>query len=74
MKNKLKKIMSEEQKATARVYICLGGILLFFTILCFGCRQLALLEERIQTQVQYEILENELIELTDDGIEELFTD
>jgi ribosomal protein S27E len=64
--------MDENEKAEARIYISIGGISLFLSVLCFGCRQLAILEDRIATEVRYEILEQELVELTDEGLDEFF--
>lgn len=64
--------MDEDEKAEARIFISLGGIFLFLSVLCFGCRQLAILEDRIATEARYEILEQELVELTDEGLEEFF--
>ena len=66
--------MDEEEKAQARIYISIGGIVLFLSVLCFGCRQLAMLEDSIATVARYEILEQELVDLTDEGLEEFFTD
>ncbi len=66
--------MEEEEKARVRPYIVAFGIAIFLSILCFGCRQLALLEERIATQTRYEVLEQELVELTEEGLDEFFTE
>lgn len=64
----------QEAKAQARAYIAVAGIALFWIIFCYGCRQLALLEDRINRQTRYEILEQELVELTDEGLDDLFSD
>jgi len=66
--------MEEEEKTRVRPYIVAFGIAIFLSILCFGCRQLALLEERIATQTRYEVLEQELVELTEEGLDEFFTE
>lgn len=66
--------MDEEEKAQARIFISLVGIVLFLSILCFGCRQMAILEDSIAAEARYEILEQELVDLTDEGLEEFFTD
>jgi len=66
--------MEEEEKARVRPYIVAFGIAIFLSILCYGCRQLALLEDRIATQTRYEVLEQELVELTEEGLDEFFTE
>ena len=66
--------MEEEEEASIRPYIVAFGIAIFLSILCFGCRQLALLEERIARQTRYEVLEQELVELTEEGLDEFFTE
>ena len=66
--------MDEEQKAIARVYIIIVGAILFLSVFCFGSRQIALLEDRISREAQYELLEQELVELSEESLEEFFFD
>ena len=58
--------MEEKEKENARVFILLTGATIFFTILCCGCRQLALLEQRIEQLHDYHRLQQELVELSAD--------
>jgi hypothetical protein len=60
----------EEKEDNIRVFVLLIGAIIFFTILCCGCRQLALLEQRIDQLHRYNRLEQELIELTEADLEE----
>lgn len=67
--------MEDTETTKTRAYIVAAGIAVFLSIFCYGCRQLALLEDRIATETRYEILEQELVELTDEGLDEfLFAD
>ena len=66
--------MDEEEKTTARLYILSIGICVFLFIFCFGSRQLALLENRIAQEARYEHLEQELVELSEEALEDIFFD
>ena len=60
----------EEETDRIRILICIVGFLIFFTVLCCGIRQLSLLEERIVRDHLYDRLDQELIELTDQRLDE----
>ena len=64
--------MEETEKKTVRAYIFTVGIAVFLGVFCYGCRQIAMLEERISRQTRYEVLEQELADLTDETIEDFF--
>jgi len=70
--------MEEEEEGNskhyARLAVCLAGACLFFSILCCGLRQLALLEDRVQQRFLYNQLEQELVEFTDESLEEFEED
>ena len=64
----------EAQKTRTRLVVCTLGITVFCIVLCFGLRQLALLEDRVQQRHLYNQLEQELVELTDESLEEFEED
>lgn len=66
--------MDEDAKAVTRVYILIVGVAVLMFVFCYGSRQLALLEDRITREARYEILEQELVELSEEGLEEFFFD
>ena len=66
--------MDEDEKSIARVYILIVGLVILTFVFCYGCRQLALLEDRIMREARYELLEQELVELSEEGLEEFFFD
>jgi hypothetical protein len=66
--------MDEDAKAVARVYILIVGVAVLMFVFCYGSRQLALLEDRITREARYELLEQELVELSEEGLEEFFFD
>lgn len=72
-----KKDMEEEEKDYARLLILCVGVFVYFFILCCGIRQLALLDDRIQSRQRYQRLEQELVPLSADdffGDDELSDD
>lgn len=66
--------MDEDEKVVARVYILIVGITAIMFVFCYGSRQLALLEDRISSEASYKLLEQELVELSEEGLEEFFFD
>ena len=70
--------MEEEEEGNSKHYarfvVCIVGACLFFSILCCGLRQLALLEDRVQQRFLYNQLEQELVEFTDESLEEFEED
>ena len=66
--------MDEDEKSIARVYILIVGLAILTFVFCYGSRQLALLEDRIAREARYELLEQELVELSEEGLEEFFFD
>ena len=54
-----------EEKNRQRIIILVVGTIIFFVIFCFGCKQLALLEQRISDRHRYNLLQQELVELTE---------
>ena len=57
--------MEEENKDRQRIAIFLVGAIIFFFVFCFGCRQIALLEQHISERHRYNLLQQDLIELTE---------
>jgi len=66
--------MEATQETPTRFIICIVGACIFCAILCFGLRQLALLEDRVQQRYLYNQLEQELVELADESLEEFEED
>ena len=64
----------EAQKSHTRLVVCTLGITVFCIVLCFGLRQLALLEDRVQQRHLYNQLEQELVELADESLDEFEED
>ena len=61
----------DTEKEKARIVILVAGLTAIVSVFCYGCRQLALLEDRIARETRYELLNQELIELTDDCLDDL---
>jgi hypothetical protein len=66
--------METTQETQFRFFICITGACLFFLILCCGLRQLAILEDRVRQRFLYNQLEQELVEFTDESLEEFEED
>lgn len=64
--------MDEEDKTVARVYIFIVGVIVWLSIFCYGSRRLALLDDQIARVARYEQLEQELVELSEESLEEFF--
>ncbi len=64
----------EEEANRLRLFICIFGVGFILTIVCFGIRQLALLEDRIARDHLYHHLELELEDLTDEKLDEFDND
>lgn len=64
----------DTEKEKARIVILVAGLTAIVLVFCYGCRQLALLEERIARETRYELLNQELIELTDDCLDDLLAE
>lgn len=64
----------DAEKEKARIGILIVGLTAIVSVFCYGCRQLALLEDRIARETRYELLNQELIELTDDCLDDLLAE
>jgi hypothetical protein len=64
----------DTEKEKARIVILVAGLTAIVSVFCYGCRQLALLEDRIARETRYELLNQELIELTDDCLDDLLAE
>ena len=64
----------DTEKEKARIVILIFGLTAIVFVFCYGCRQLALLEDRIAQEARYELLNQELIELTDECLDDLLAE